>query len=339
MEKCTVSKEAHIFKILTNCRDIGIIRLENNMSLANIALNQILIMFLLIIAGVICYKFRIIDKTVNKKLSEFLLQIVNPLLIFNSYQRDFSKELLNGLLVSFVLAFITHMVAIGTSYLLLRGSNKDDITIERFSVIYTNCGFMGIPLINGIIGSEGVFYITAYLTVFNLLIWSQGIIMMTGRQSPKALIKTLISPTIIATLLGIISFALRMKVPDLLFESFEYIANMNTPLAMIIAGVTIAQTAIWKAFMKIRIYLVVILSQFIIPLVLLLLYTRFHINGNVITAAILAAGCPAAATGTLFALRYNKNSLYASEIFGITTIASLVSIPILMAITGIMVGN
>lgn len=307
------------------------------MSLANIALNQILIMFLLIITGIISYKTHIIDVTANKKLSEFLLQIVNPLLIFNSYQREFSKELLNGLLISFVLAFVTHFASIGVSYLFLRGKNKDDVALERFSVIYTNCGFMGIPLINGIIGSEGVFYITAYLTVFNLLIWTQGVIMMTGRQSPKALVKTLISPTIIATLLGIITFAIQIKVPFIVFQSFEYIANMNTPMAMIIAGVTIAQTEIWRAFLKLRIYLVVLIRLFIIPMALLFLYTRFQISGSVITAAILAASCPAAATGTLFALRYNKNSLYASEIFGITTILSLISIPILMGITGVLV--
>ncbi len=309
------------------------------MSLANIALNQILIMFLIIIAGIICFKVHIINTTVNKKLSEFLLQIVNPLLIFNSYQREFSIELLDGLFISFLLGFITHLFAIVVSHVILRGKNQEDVILERFSVIYTNCGFMGIPLINGIIGSEGVFYITAYLTVFNFLIWSQGVIMMTGKQTPKAMVKTLVSPTILATFLGIIAFAAQIRVPSIIFQSFDYIASMNTPMAMIIAGVTIAQTDIWKSFFKIRIYLVVFLRLFAIPLVLLFLYTRFPINSNVITAAILAAGCPAAATGTLFALRYNKNSLYASEIFGITTIASLVSIPILMAITGLLVNN
>lgn len=305
------------------------------MSLASIALNQILIMFLIIIAGVISYKTHIIDQNVNKKLSEFLLQIVNPLLIFNSYQREFTAELLHGLLISFVLAVATHLASIGFSYLFLRGRDKDHVSIERFSVIYTNCGFMGIPLINGIVGSEGVFYITAYLTVFNLLIWTQGVVMMTGKQSPKAMVKTLISPTIIAILVGIISFALQIRVPSIVYDTFEYIASMNTPMAMIIAGVTIAQTNIWKAFLKVRIYGVTILRLCVIPIVLLVIYTRFPISETVLTTAVLAAGCPAAATGTLFALRYNKDSLYASELFGITTIASLITLPLLMAITGL----
>lgn len=307
------------------------------MSLATIALNQIIIMFLIIITGVICFKFHIINRHDNKKFSEFLLQIVNPLLIFNSYQRDFTKELLGGLVIAFILAFITHFVSIVISYLFLRGENKEDVNLERFSVIYTNCAFMGIPLINGIVGSEGVFYITAYLTVFNLLVWSHGVVMMTGKQSPKAMLKTLISPTIIATILGMIAFAVQIRIPSIIFKSFDYIASMNTPLAMIIAGVTIAQTDILKSFLKIRIYLVVALRLFIIPLLLLFVFTRFNIDSKVITAVILAAGCPAAATGTLFALRFNKNSLYASEMFGITTIFSLVSIPILMAVTGMLV--
>ena len=301
------------------------------MSLANTVLNQILIMFILILVGYICYKLKLIDESLNKKLSDLLLMLVSPFLIFNSFQREFSKELLTGLLISLGLAVITHLFGILAAYVLLRGRNPD-VVIERFSVIYSNCGFIGIPIINGIFGSEGVFYITAYITIFNLFLWTQGLIMMNGVQSPKTMIKTLISPTLVSIILGFISFIAQIRVPVIIFDSMEYVAAMNTPLAMIIAGVTIAQTNIWKIFIKPRIYLAVFLKLIFIPVIVLLIYSKLQLEVPVLAAAVLAAACPTGATGTVFAIRYQKNALYASEIFAMTTLGALITIPVIMAV-------
>ncbi|SHK76923.1 hypothetical protein SAMN02745136_03297 [Anaerocolumna jejuensis DSM 15929] len=307
------------------------------MSLAVIALNQILVMFLIMVLGFLCFKLKIINHETNKKLSDFLLLIVNPLLIFNSYQRDFNKELFQGLLVSFVLALVSHIVAIGIAQLLVRGKANKDLPLERFSCIYSNCGFMGIPLINSLYGSEGVFYLTAYMTVFNLLIWTHGVIMMTGQRSIKAMFKTLISPTFIAIVIGFALFLLDIRVPEVLYRSMDYVASMNTPLAMIIAGVTLAQSEIKKVLFKRRIYLVILMKQILIPAVLVLLYYRLPLNPEIITTAVLAAGCPVAATGMLFALRYHKNHLYASELYSISTMAALVTIPAVMLFAGLFI--
>ncbi len=301
------------------------------MSLANTVLNQILIMFILILVGYICYKLKLIDESFNKKLSDLLLMLVSPFLIFNSFQREFSKELLTGLLISLGLAVITHLFGILAAYVLLRGRNPD-VVIERFSVIYSNCGFIGIPIINGIFGSEGVFYITAYITIFNLFLWTQGLIMMNGVQSPKTMIKTLISPTLVSIILGFIFFIAQIRVPAIIFDSMEYVAAMNTPLAMIIAGVTIAQTNIWKIFIKPRIYLAVFLKLIFIPVIVLLIYSKLQLEVPVLAAAVLAAACPTGATGTVFAIRYQKNALYASEIFAMTTLGALITIPVIMAV-------
>lgn len=294
-------------------------------------------MFLIMVLGFLCFKLKIINHETNKKLSDFLLLIVNPLLIFNSYQRDFNKELFQGLLVSFVLALVSHIVAIGIAQLLVRGKANKDLPLERFSCIYSNCGFMGIPLINSLYGSEGVFYLTAYMTVFNLLIWTHGVIMMTGQRSIKAMFKTLISPTFIAIVIGFALFLLDIRVPEVLYRSMDYVASMNTPLAMIIAGVTLAQSEIKKVLFKRRIYLVILMKQILIPAVLVLLYYRLPLNPEIITTAVLAAGCPVAATGMLFALRYHKNHLYASELYSISTMAALVTIPAVMLFAGLFI--
>ncbi len=304
------------------------------MALAVIALNQILIMFLIMLLGFFCYKIKILNHETNRKLSDFLLLIVNPLLIFNSYQREFNKELLLGLEISFVLAFVSHLVAMGAARLVIRGKNKQDISLERFSAVYSNCGFIGIPLINSLFGSEGVFYLTAYLTVFNVLIWTHGIVLMTGQKDMKAILKTLVSPTFIAIIAGLVLFLINVRIPEVLYRSMDYVASMNTPLAMIIAGATMAQSQLKKVLLKGRIYLVVIMKQLVIPAILVILFHKLPIDNMILTTTVIAAGCPVAATGMLFALRFNKNHLYASELYSVSTVTSLVTIPILMFFAG-----
>ncbi|MHB8128173.1 MAG: AEC family transporter [Mobilitalea sp.] len=308
------------------------------MSLAVTAFNQIVIMFFIIIVGVISYKIKLIDKDMNKKLADIVLMLVNPFVIFVSYQRKFEATLLSGLLISLVLAVITHAFGIILSTIVLRKKNHEaDISIERFAVIYSNCGFIGIPLVNGIFGSEGVFYITAYMTIFNLLVWTHGVITISGKSDKKTIIKAVLSPSVIATLSGFVLFISKIMLPDILNESLSYIGNMNTPLAMLVAGVTIAQTDLLKLLGKVRVYYITFFKLLVVPISMLLLFSFFDIPRLVVLTSVLAAACPTAATINLFSIRYEKNYLYASELFAVTTILSLITIPFVMIVANLLV--
>jgi predicted permease len=308
------------------------------MTIALAALYQIGIMFFLILVGILCYKIKLIDQEMNRKLSDLVLMLVNPLLIFITYQRKFEAELLQGLLISLGLALFTHFFGIIIGYIILRGGkHKSELVIERFAVVYSNCGFIGIPLVNGLFGSEGVFYLTAYMTIFNLLVWTHGVIIMTGRTDMKSICKTLLSPTVIATISGFIFFILRIMLPDILLDSLTYISNMNTPLAMLVAGITIAQTDVRRWIGKLRIYYVSFFKLIFIPVAMLLLFQFLPLPKIVILTSVLAAACPTAATVNLFSIRFEKNYLYASEIFAVTTILSMVTIPLVMIIGNFVV--
>ena len=308
------------------------------MSIAATALHQIVIMFLIIIVGMICYKVKLINQETNKKLSDLVLKLVNPLVIFVSYQREFEVSLLKGLIISLILAVTTHVGAIALSRILLRKKNhEENIAIERFAIIYSNCGFMGIPLVNGIFGGEGVFYLTAYMTIFNLFAFTHGMISISGQTDKKSIVKAILSPLILATVSGFLLFMSRIMLPDTLVSALRYIGNMNTPLAMLIAGVTIAQTDLKKLMTKWRIYYIVFLKLIIIPIVMLLIFRLFEVEKMVLLTSVLAAACPTGATINLFAISYKKNYLYASEIFAISTIFSIATIPIIMVLAGYLV--
>jgi predicted permease len=182
------------------------------------------------------------------------------------------------------------------------------------------------------LGSEGVFYLTAYMTIFNLVVWTHGMITVSGKSDRKTILKALLSPSVIATVAGFILFVSRIMLPGMINEAISYIGNMNTPMAMIVAGVTIAQTDLKKVIGKIRIYYIILFKLLIIPIAILFFFSLFDIPKLVLLTSILAAACPTAVTINLFSIRYNKNYLYASELFAVATILSMISIPLVMVI-------
>ena len=145
---------------------------------------QITVMFLLIMSGVFLYRIHWISEETNKQLSKIVISFVNPALMFCAYTIEFKESLLIGLLEAFGIAVITHLLFIAASRFFLR--KKDErYGLERYCCIYSNCAFIGIPLVSAVYGSEGVFYVTAYITVFNLLMWSHGIYLIFIRYRTK----------------------------------------------------------------------------------------------------------------------------------------------------------
>lgn len=300
-------------------------------------LRQTIIMLILIIVGILCSKTRIISREANKDLSKFVLQIVNPAVIFMAYQTEYRTELVRNLLITFALSLLSFAIVIAAAYLLIRNKEGRETSIERFSSIYSNCGFMGIPLINALFGSEGVFYLTAFITVFNLIVWTHGIILISGEKDFKKVIKVFYSPTIIAILLGIIAFFARIEIPSVPAEALNFIAGLNTPMAMIVSGVTMADTDVIKLLKKPGVYYISLLKLLVIPLILAVVLSLFSVDEKVRMTVLIAASAPPAAMCTLHCIRYNKNAVYASEIFTAGTILSIASLPLVVKVAETLV--
>ena len=296
------------------------------MDVTLIALNKILIMFIMIVIGVICSKTGVIDEVGNKKITNLILMLVNALVIFMSYQVEFKTELMWGLLFTMGISVLSFSVSIIITNIVISKKNKDH-DVERLSIIYSNCGFIGIPLISGIIGDEGVFYLAMYLTVFNVLLWTHGYIQMNGKCSFNDFKKVLLSPCLVAVFLGVISFVLQLKLPRPMAEAFSTVASMNTPLAMLCAGATIAMSKSFSVLKRIRTYWICFLKLFVIPLLTFVLVLWLPIDNVIKAVVLIAASCPTGASCTQFAIKFGKNSEYASELFAITTVLCIISIP------------
>ncbi|MBR3283160.1 MAG: AEC family transporter [Ruminococcus sp.] len=301
--------------------------------MANTILDQTIIMLILIMVGVLCFKAHIISRESNKDLSKLVLQVVNPAVIFMSYQTDYKSELVRNLLLTFALSVGSMAILIAAAYIFIRKKEDRETEIERFSAIYSNCGFMGIPLMNALFGMEGVFYLTAYITVFNIIVWTHGIILISGEKDIKKVIKVFYSPTIISIVLGIICFFLKLRLPEVPSRAFNFVVQLNTPLAMIVSGVTMAETDIPELLKNKRVYIVCALRLLLLPAILSVLLSLLPLDEKVRMTVIVAAAAPPAAMCTLQCIRYGRNSVYASELFTAGTVFSVATLPLMVRIT------
>ena len=234
-------------------------------------LGKIISIFIIMVVGIVCYKMNIIDKYAKDKLSQLSTWIVCPMLIFMSFQMEYDAELLKKMMIVFGLALLSFAISIMLANLFLREKEGYDNSVERFGVIFTNCGFIGIPLGSAIFGNIGVIYATLFVAAFHVFCWTYGISLL---DKGKFQLKKLINPCLIAVVLGVFFFVMQIKVPENIAYALNSISNMNTPLAMLISGVVLAQLDLKTTLQKLakgRLLFVVLLRGIISPAIFALL--------------------------------------------------------------------
>ena len=152
---------------------------------------QVLILFILIAVGYVCGKVRFLTPVTSKNLTNIVLYFVTPCVVIDAFQREFNAEMLLNLGVTTLCALGIHLISILIVTLVFRDKDKSAVCVLRFGTVFSNCGFMSIPLQSALLGSDGVFYGAAFVAVFNLVLWSYGLVCMGGSAksiTPKKLI-------------------------------------------------------------------------------------------------------------------------------------------------------
>lgn len=303
------------------------------MNTAIIVLGQVFIILILMAVGAAAYKTKMISEKAADDMAAFALKIVTPCVIIQAFQIDFDPHKLYNMLIAAILSILTHIVGIVLAKLFFR-EDTDGNKVRRFAAIYSNCGFMGIPLIQGAVGNEGVLYACVYLVVFQALMWSHGVMTIKGGFKSIKPYKIFVNAGTIGIAVGLPLFFFSVKLPDVLSQAVGHIANLNTPLAMIVSGVYVAKSDIKKAFTRPKNYLSVSLRQIIVPLIMMAVILAFPINPTVALSILLIAACPVASSVTLFAALYGsaRDLECAGRTLTLSNILSLATIPLIALI-------
>ena len=282
--------------------------------------------------GALLAKVKMLNNESIKGMTDLVLYIVTPCVIIKSFVREFDPSLTKKLLLSFTIAFLAHFGYIILSHLLLHSKMKSQEKVLRFGTVFANCGFMAIPLLQALIGDLGVFYGTAFIAVFNILVWSYGIVIMSGTVKSLTPKKLIINPGIIGTVIGLVIFFLNIPIPKIIFEPIAFLAALNTPLPMIIIGFHLAHSNLLNGLKNINTILSMILRLIVFPLSVLGVMYLCGIRGEVLVACTISASVPTAANTTMFASKYGADTSLSVSMVSLSTILSVITIPIIVTL-------
>ena len=304
------------------------------MELAITVALQVIIIFILIGVGFVLTKTKKINDAGVKQLTDILLITVTPCVIIQAYQKEFDIEYLNGLMLAALATLIIHIIAVVISFVVFRKKEDNCYRVSRFAAVCSNCGFMAIPLLSAALGSDGVFYGSAYLVVFTLFYWTFGVYICTENVKKCFSIKSIfINPGVIGVIIGLFFFFGRITLPDVLASAVNFMASLNTPLAMLILGSFLVKVDVFKAFKNINLYLVCFLRLLLIPFLGILTISMLKIEPTIAKTVLICAACPVATVTSLFASKYELDSVYASETVAISTILSILTIPLIIILS------
>lgn len=296
-------------------------------------MNNVISLFLIILVGVYGVKRNIISKEIQDGLIDLLMDITLPLLVINSFSMSFDGEMKGNLwrcLLYSALIFI--IVGIISYILLIPIKDKGKKRVLQFANVFSNCGFVGFPLINNIYGAEGVVYTSIFNMFFNVLVWTYGVMLYTDKINIKDMKKVLLTPGIISVFIGLPLLIFDVQLPDIIYNSFELVGGMTTPLSMIIIGCILAKVDLKSAFKDITVYYEIVIRLLIIPIFLIVIAKVVGENNVLINTMIILEAMPAATMTSIMADKYSNSSDYSAIIVFSTTLFSLITFPLILQI-------
>lgn len=311
--------------------------------MTTLLIQQVLIMFLLSGVGYVCFKTGKISMEGSKTLGNVLIYLSLPCVIINSFLVERTPEKLTGLLISSGAALITLLISILVSRIFF---SKDAILC--FASTFSNPGFFGIPLILASLADGAVFYIAAFIAFINLGQWTYGVALLTADHkagksndttaAAKAFFKKLFTaPFMVGILIGLFFFLTGLPMPSLIGKSITYIAGLNTPIAMFTIGIYLAQTNLGEIFRTPKLYLLSAVRLILIPLVSLAVLALLPASMSDLKMALLiVTACPVGSNVAVYAQLHNHDYPYAVKTVVISTLLSIITIPLIVEIAGML---
>lgn len=298
--------------------------------------SQVMILMLMIATGFVAAKAKIMTAEGARCCTDIALIIVTPCVIIKSLIREYSKEIMKSLTLAFIITLLVQVLMILLSYLILHSKDKARERVLRFGTIFANCGFMSLPLQQVILGADGTLYGSAYIIMFNLVIWSYGVFLISGDKryiKPK---KLFINPGIIALAIGLVIFIFSIPVPKILYSTIDYISAIYTPLPMLIIGYHLAQNSIKTAFKDAKCLFAVLLRMIVYPLAVLGFLYILGVRETLLVSVIISVSAPVAAITTMFSSKYGADTPLSVDMVSLSTVAAAVTMPLVITLAQLL---
>lgn len=316
----------------------------------SVILEQLLRLFLVLCIGALLAKVDIIDQRTKQKLTKLMLYVTTPLMILDAFNDRLlminrgetgGTSLHLGYIFAVSAGFYAVMILLSVLVTMLFRFPKDTRNLYVFMTVFGNVGFIGFPIALAVCGSEGLFYAAILNSVFNMLIYTVGVILITAgkaddsgesrsvwqRMQPQ---KLLLTPGVLCCAVAVLLFSLKIQLPSVLADTCDTLGGLTSPLAMLVVGANLAGSPLKSTLCNLRLNVYTLVRQLILP-VLMWLGIRLVIPHEVLASVLLLmAAMPVANMAALFATEYHSDEKLASQAIFVTTLCSLFSLPLIV---------
>ncbi|HJJ29820.1 MAG TPA: AEC family transporter [Methanocorpusculum sp.] len=306
-----------------------------------IAMNQILILFLLIGVGYFARRIKILNDASVSSLSKFLLHICIPAMVIFSMQIPFTNEVLQKGEYLVIAAFAYYGIAFLVAWFspILMRAKREEYGVFRFMIMFSNSMFMGFPVLAMLYGQEAIFYAAIFNIPFTVLTYSVGIWILRAHEKGNGKMsfnpKLLLNPAFLSTILGLIFFLASVSIPDPIYSSLELLNNVTTPLSLVVTGGFLAQLKFASIFKNVRQYIVAAIRLLGMPVLVFLIFSQFIQDQLILWIIVITAGMPAAVNTVMLAEEHKAHPDIAAQGICISTLLCLVTLPMIaMFLTG-----
>lgn len=296
----------------------------------SVIISQMAVLFIILAIGYCLNRLKVMDAGSDRILTKLVLNLAMPCTIISSVlgrENGVSGRDTAFFMLMIALTFAIAFAAVIPLPAILR-NRKEDTGLYRFLVVFGNVGFMGFPVTMSIFGEESAFYVALFNIPFSLLAFSVGIIMVSGKGG-KIRPGLFLNPSLIASALAILIFFLKIPVPGIITKTAGQLGQLTTPLAMLVIGSTLAAIPPSEVFTQWRLYPVSFIKLVAVPLITWMVLRLLIDDPLMLGVLVVLAGMPTATSATMICMEYGGNEKLASKGIFITTLFSLITIPLL----------
>lgn len=280
--------------------------------------------------GYYCKKKNIFDKATEIKLTDLVLQITMPCMVFNSFNMQLTVEFMKEASFCLFLAFVT----CGSGWVIGKFAYNrypaEKKSILQYATLVNNCGFMGFPIVSSILGEMGLVLGAIFIIPNRIFMWTAGISIFSkdSENKKQAMKKVMLNPCMIAVYLGLIQAAVQVPIPDFLQTALTGLANCTTPITMLLIGsmmtaLTLDSFKDWSTIY----YAVIRLA--ILPVFALVFMRAMGADDVLVTCGVLLTAMPAGTTTALLGQKYGADAVYGTKIVLTSVLFSMISIPLI----------
>lgn len=296
---------------------------------------QMLALLIMIGAGYFIARAGMMDEHTNNQMSSMIVNVFNPLLILSSAVHSVGLISLDTIGTVGLIAMGMFLFFIVSGMVLTPLFEKDASQRKLFQMmfVFSNLGFIGIPVVTSILGEAYVVYVTEFLLAYTIVFYTYGITVMNGNFSFSSL-KAMLNPGTLACLVSLAILVWNIRIPDFMETAITYLGNATSPMALIGVGFTLAHSDLKQIFGKPKLYVFAAVKLLLLPLLMLPVLRMFVKDANLIPVCMVMFGMPIGNMPLMLANQRGIDGTTCSASIILTTVLCVITVPVLVMAAG-----